>query len=319
MSAQTHNELLKEINNKANSIIKDFPDFIQRYFDHIDDKNYSKRTKLEYSYDIRKFLNYFDEVKSPADLDALTIDDLRKYIRTLNDNSPSYKARQIKVLKSLWTFLYKEEIITTMTASKLETPKINEHEIKTLDYEQVDRLLEEVSKKEDNISIRDKAIVTLFLGTGIRVSEMCGIDMNDIDFKNATILVHRKGGDTKSVRFGQEVEDALKEYIEISRPVLNKENLPALFIGKKFNRMTPRGMEKMLDKYKNQAGINVKITPHTLRRTFGTTVYNETGDIYLTATALNHANIDITRKYYAKQSDDKLREISKAASTLFKK
>ena len=137
------------------------------------------------------------------------------------------------------------------------------------------------------IEKRDFAIMMLFLGTGIRVSELVGIDMQDIDFVNGSVLVHRKGGDTTLAYLGLEVEEALIDYKDNCRDSLNTNNEDAFFISLHHKRLSVRSVETMIKTYKEKAGINTKATPHTLRRVFVTAVYNEIGDIYLTASALN--------------------------------
>lgn len=346
MSQNTHKELMNSIDEKAEEIIKCLPVFAVKYFNNMDDRNMSKRTKLQYAYDMRQFFDFFSErfpqmkTMSAAELlGQISLEDLQEYTQSLKYhynkdgkkelNSNGYKARRIASLHSFYAYYHKIGEIDNPTALKIDNPKINSHEIKLLDYSQVDRLLEAVrqpSGERNNdkemhklVEKRDFAILMLLLGTGIRVSELVGIDENDVDFVNASILVHRKGGDTTLVYFGQEVEDALREYIDESRDILNTDHSPALFISLHHKRLSVRSVETMIKKYQSRAGLNTDATPHTLRRVFGTTVYNETGDIYLTASALNQKSVETTRKYYAKMSEEKRRSIVEASKTIFNK
>ena len=153
------------------------------------------------------------------------------------------------------------------------------------------------------------ALLMLLLGTGIRVSECVGLDLNDVDFKNNGIKIHRKGGAEVMVYFSQEVRDSLDEYLEerqLVTPKAGHEN--ALFLSLQNRRITVRAVENLVKKYASLV-TNVKnITPHKLRSTYGTNLYRETGDIYLVADVLGHKDVNTTRKHYAAIEDDRRRE-----------
>ena len=160
---------------------------------------------------------------------------------------------------------------------------------------------------------RDLAIITLLLGTGVRVSELVGLNIGDVDFKNNGIRILRKGGNEMIVYFGQEVEKALTDYLELSRngitPVAGHEE--ALFLSGQRKRISVDAVEKMVKKYASAVSVKT-ITPHKLRSTYGTALYRETGDIYLVADVLGHADVNTTKKHYAKLSDARRRSASKA-------
>ena len=152
------------------------------------------------------------------------------------------------------------------------------------------------------------------LGTGIRVSECVGLDITDVDFQNNGIKVTRKGGSEMIVYFGEEVEQALKNYIEGSRklvlPLAGHER--ALFYSTRSRRISVSAVENLVKKYSRQVTPLKKITPHKLRSTYGTTLYQETGDIYLVADVLGHKDVNTTRKHYAAQDDSRRRRAAKA-------
>ena len=155
---------------------------------------------------------------------------------------------------------------------------------------------------------RDLALLTLLLGTGIRVSECVGLDIQDVDFKNNGIKVHRKGGAEVMVYFGDEVMEALWNYLKERNNITPVEgHTNALFLSIQNKRITVRAVEKLVKKY-SQLVTNVKkITPHKLRSTYGTTLYQETGDIYLVADVLGHKDVNTTRKHYAALEEDRRR------------
>ena len=217
----------------------------------------------------------------------------------------------------------KKEKISTNPASIVDMPKIHEKEIVRLDADEVGNLLDEVEtgdKLTDNqkyfhekTKIRDVAILTLMLGTGIRVSECVGIDIGDVDFKNSGIKIRRKGGNETVVYFGREVEEALLDYIEERKHIIavtGHEN--ALFLSLQKKRMSVRSVEKLVKKYSSLITNLKKITPHKLRSTYGTSLYKETGDIYLVADVLGHKDVNTTRKHYAAIEDERRRKARNA-------
>ena len=199
-------------------------------------------------------------------------------------------------------------------------PKLHEKAIIRLDTDEVASLLDFVEHGGDMLTgqkkvyyektkNRDLAIITLLLGTGIRVSECVGLDIQDVDFKNNGIKVTRKGGNEMVVYFGEEVETALKQYLYTTRkatvPLAGHGN--ALFLSTQRKRMGVQAVENMVKKYARQVTPNKKITPHKLRSTYGTTLYKETGDIYLVADVLGHKDVNTTKKHYAAIDENRRR------------
>ena len=201
-------------------------------------------------------------------------------------------------------------------------PKLHDKEIVRLDPNEVAILLDQVEdgtkmtksqmKFHDKTKVRDLALLTLLLGTGIRVSECVGLDINDVDFDNLAIKVRRKGGYEDVVYFGEEVEEALLSYLDQRKhmiPMSGHEE--ALFLSLQNRRMAVRSVENLVKKYASLVTTTKKITPHKLRSTYGTTLYQETGDIYLVADVLGHKDVNTTRKHYAAMKDDHKRKAAK--------
>jgi site-specific recombinase XerD len=153
---------------------------------------------------------------------------------------------------------------------------------------------------------RDLAILTLMLGTGIRVSECNGLDLSDIDLVVNTLTIVRKGGGQDVLYFGDDVHKVLQDYIDTERknisPVSGHEK--ALFFSLQGKRISVDAIEKLVKKYAGIAVPNKKITPHKLRSTYGTALYRETGDIRLVADVLGHENVNTTIDYYAAIEDE---------------
>lgn len=225
-------------------------------------------------------------------------------------------------LRSFYNYFFKQELIETNPAALVPMPKLHEKEIVRLDPNEVAILLDQVeegtklTKQQANYhaktKIRDLALLTLLLGTGIRVSECVGIDINDVDFDNLGVKVRRKGGYEDVVYFGREVESALLDYMEQRKRIIPQsghEN--ALFLSLQNRRITVRSVENLVKKYAANVTSLKKITPHKLRSTYGTNLYQETGDIYLVADVLGHKDVNTTRKHYAAMKDENKRKAAK--------
>ncbi len=224
--------------------------------------------------------------------------------------------RKLSSLKSFYNYFFCNNLINENPPAKVRVPKLHEKEIVRLDVDEVARLLDEV-ESGDNLTasqkkyhkktkVRDTALLTLLLGTGMRVSECVGIDIDDIDFKNTGIKIRRKGGYETIIYFGDEVEKALKDYLA------ERVNIPAepgsenaLFLSMQNKRLNVRSVENLVKKYAGLVTSLKKITPHKLRSTYGTNLYKETGDIYLVADVLGHKDVNTTRKHYAAIEDER--------------
>ena len=355
MAEQYQNDLQLSIDKKVNELVKQLPDFAGKFFRDLKSKGMSERTRLEYAYDMKRFFDFISNqsgfknvslngLKAADVLDVLTYDDIQEYLDTLNTHtvidrygnqkevlsSPSSRARKISSLRSFYRFYFRTGEIKNNLSDLMDLPKIPDKNIVTMDRSQVQRILAAVNDtagmsegeilRHSKIIKRDYAIMMLFFGTGIRVSELVGIDLSDIDFYNASLLITRKGGDEDEVYFGSEVQQALEDYVSAEREILlaGKED-PALFISMQHRRMTVRSVQLMIKGYAEKAGLNMKVTPHALRRTFGTNLYEQTSDIYLVADDLHHSSVETTRKHYASMSKDHKRIAAQKSSSLFDK
>ena len=326
---------------RTREILETLPRFCRQYIRGIEE-NTSTRTRLAYIYDIRTFFEFLHErnsVLSKMDitdykldiLDHITREDIEEYMEyvTLYDkegkelsNEEFGKARKISSIRSLYNYFYKVELIETNPPALVRTPKLHEHEIIRLEPDEVANMLDQVEGGEgltkaqkrfhDKTKNRDVAMITLLLGTGIRVSECVGLDLNDVDFRNNGIRVHRKGGYDAVVYFGDEVEAALKAYLEERKEILPQQGSEnAVFLSLQNKRISVRAVENLVKKYAQTVTTLKHITPHKLRSTYGTTLYKESGDIYLVADVLGHKDVNTTRKHYAAQTDENRRRAAR--------
>ena len=332
-------------------VLKTLPGFARSYFRAMEPTT-STKTRLSYAYDIRTFFRYLQEanplfrdkditefkVDVLDQLDAVDIEEYQEYLKVYEidksmagavrdaqvTNGERGLKRKMSALRSFYAYYYKHQMIEKNPTLLVDMPKLHDKAIIRLDDDETAALLDYIEHGGDDLSgqkkiyyektkIRDLAIVTLLLGTGIRVSECVGLDVEDVDFKNNGIKVTRKGGNEMIVYFGPEVEKALKRYLEVREgitPLPGHEH--ALFYSAQRRRIGVQAVENLVKKYARQVTTTKKITPHKLRSTYGTALYQETGDIYLVADVLGHRDVNTTKKHYAALDDARRRQAATA-------
>lgn len=335
----------QEMNNilKLREMLKSLPQFVVGFFRSLSDQT-SALTRLGYAYDLRIFFTFlseeiFDNIPvteiSAENMARIQSEEIEEFMEYLSyyvpaDNPDSHiknaalgKSRKLAAVRGIFKYLYRKKLIPANPSELVSFPKIHEKPITTLEVNEIAKLLNEVDSGEnltdhqkifhERTKLRDAAIITLLLGTGMRVSECVGLDIRDIDFEVNGLRVTRKGGDEMILYFGDEVHDALCAYLdqrEELTPLDGHEN--ALFLSLQNRRITDRAIQNMVKKYASLITQLKNISPHKLRSTFGTQLYAETGDIYLVANVLGHADVNTTRKHYAKMDDSYRRRAANA-------
>ena len=331
-----------ERNEKLREMLRQLPAVCKDYFVSVSFTT-GTLTRLAYAYDFRLFFDYLckenplfsdtqpfligDELLGK--ISARDIAGFQDYLMLYYSNRSNGQddkiikngelgiMRKLSSIRSLFDYMFKNKIISSNVTMLVDLPKIHEKPILRLEKEEMERMINAVqngnglSKHQKaysrSTSVRDYAIIMLFLGTGIRVSECVGLDITDIDFDLNAFSVLRKGGDQAILYFPDSVAQALRAYYDAR---LETEALPghenALFLSLQKKRITQRAVENLVKKYALIAApLKKKISPHKLRSTFGTNLYQETGDIYLVADVLGHSDINTTRKHYAAMTDSR--------------
>lgn len=332
-----HEQVMKKNILRLREFCSNLPPFCQEYFLGTA-QIISSRTQLAYAFDLKVFFDYIHQFKKGYQtiditdyemtiLDEITRRDIVQFMEYLSyyekdgreyTNDERGKARKLATLKSFYKFYFKNELIKTNPAALVDMPKIHEKEIIRLDINEVVELLdmvengEKLTKGEQKYyarnSLRDFTILTVMLGTGIRVSECVGLNLKDLDLEENRFKVRRKGGNESIIYYGEEVAAALERYlIQREHEIPCEGSEEALFLSIQKKRMSVRAMENMVTKYTEKLNSLKRITPHKLRSTFGTNLYRETHDIYMVADFLGHKDVNTTRKHYASISDDKRR------------
>ena len=332
---QRNNKNLEVIERLLN---ENLPVFCYDYFLAIDSQT-STLTRLNYAHDLKIFFYFLQEKKfrgsktvkeiTIEDLESVSSTDIEYFLSYLShyryDNkehscNDRAKARKLSSVRAMFKYFFNKGFISVDNSAKVSTPKLHEKPIIRLDSNEVYNIIN-VAENGSGLSshqmayheknkVRDSAIITLFLGTGIRISELVGLNNGDINFKDNSFIVTRKGGNKSILYFDDYVAEALKRYIDYkdrSGEIIKEPN--ALFLSNNKNRITVRAVENLVKKYAKIVSPLKKISPHKLRSTYGTQLYQATGDIYIVADVLGHKDVNTTRKHYAAISDENRRRV----------
>lgn len=327
-----HKQVVTRYIDKANELLSQLPDYVRSFIRFIHNRT-SPRTNYEYLVDIQMFLNYikdrFDlsEVKL-SDLEKLSKSDFEDYFEYLEHydgshgevtNSRVSIARKLACLNSFFNYLFTNDLISTFEISKLPKPKVPKKPIIKMDKEESASFLSAVhghcsmtQKQREYYEIqrvRDLAICYLMLSSGIRVSECSELDVDDIDLYKSCIYITRKGGNEAVVYFSDEASSYISDYVEWRNSLADvPDSEKALFLSSRKTRLSVRSIELLVKKYAVSSLPGKHITPHKLRATFATQLYEATGDIYLVASALGHNDVSTTKDRYANMSDKRKQE-----------
>lgn len=332
-----HDQKNKENATKLREIISELPKFCKDFFRGIEPTT-SSLTRIAYAYDLRVFFLFLHsnnptlretpiqdlKVEILDNIKAIDIEEYLEYLTYYKKGHTEYlnnetgKKRKLISLRSFYNYYFKKEMIVTNPAALVNIPKLHSKEITRLDIDEVAKMLDEVEfgenmtvsqkKFHNKNKVRDLAIITVLLGTGIRVSECVGLDIDDVDFNNDGLKIRRKGGSESIIYFGEEVRDALDDYLREREEIIpNSGSEEALFLSMQKKRISVKAIENLVKKYSELVTKLKRITPHKLRSTYGTSLYRETGDIYLVADVLGHKDVNTTKKHYAAIEDTRRR------------
>lgn len=314
--------------NKINEILAQMPKFMQNYHNSIN-RSTEPSSRLNYLRDLLLFFEYVSDTEkveikniTPEILDSLSADYLNAYLTylsqyerggTLVTNENVSLSRKQSSLRSLYGYLFGSDLIQNNPTAKqsFKNPKIKKKSIVRMDDEETKEFLDAAqygngltgqrAAYHDKYGWRDATLLSLMLGTGIRVSECAGLNIGDIDLKHHCMKIIRKGNKEDIVYFSDEMTEILRDYIYVYRknkvPVEGHEE--ALFLSAQRKRMSVRSIERLVEKYAADVGTLKHLTAHSLRKTFGSRLYEATSDLYLVAETLGHSSVETTKRHYA--------------------
>ena len=324
---------------RIDELMNELPYFCEDFLRGVETRT-STLTRLNYVYDLRIFFDFLCKKKFRSlevrditleHLDQVTETDIEIFLSYLSHYTfcgrplscdERAKARKLSSVRSMFKYFFNKGLIEVNNTAKVATPKLHEKEIIRLEGDEISDLIDtaEVGRGlsrhmegyHQKTRVRDTAIITLFLGTGIRISELVGLNDESIDFKTNSFVVTRKGGNQAILYFSEEVGEALAAYLAQKEedPRVPDVKPAPLFLSMQYRRITVRAVENLVKKYAKIVTPLKKITPHKLRSTYGTALYHETGDIFIVADVLGHKDVNTTRKHYAAITEDRRRAVA---------
>lgn len=339
-------EIQVKLEEKLRKRLMRLPEFVADYIFYLEYRKKELRTRIEYAKDIELFFEYLlseglvkrEKIEdiTPSDLNQLKPRDIANFLGYLTcykktfitptgkvkvqqfTNSDAGKSRKMATLHEFFNYLVENELIEKDVTKKIEVKVDPQASIKNrLTPEDMEKfyttILEDCNIESERqlifhqkVKFRDYIIVLLLSYTGIRISELVQLDIGDIGIDEQAMVVIRKGGKKEKVDIPSRIVEDIKEYLE--QRMKMEYDTKALFVSLHKKRIDPRTVRAMLDKYRKRAGINIKVTPHVFRRTFGTEHYNRYRDMYLTAQIMGHRSAETTRKFYADPAEERRRK-----------
>lgn len=281
--------------------IKNFLDYLKY------ERNYSDNTIIGYENHLNLFYNFLNNKKINTfnNVDYYIVRNYINYLYEKKYNSKSI-CNHISSLRSFFKFLKNEDIIDNNPMILIENPKLEKKLPKYLYYEDLEKILNTPDIKTDT-GIRDALILELLYVTGIRVSELINIKLQDIDQSNHKIKITGKGNKQRIVMYGKKCQELLEKYIKIRKNFL-KENNDYLILGVKGKKINDRVIRNIINELSQKAGINLRISPHTFRHTFATHMLNEGADLRSVQELLGHENLSTTT-IYTHVTNERLRQV----------
>ena len=293
---------------KTMNVLKNCPSILNDYYYSLIDK--TRMTAYRYISYVRDFLNSVD---CGDDYSSIRTCDINRYIQSLDgDNGQSIKATRFYAISNFFEFLMDEELVDKNPCKRASKPKLKgAKDVVYLTGEEIETMKSNIRKNSTGwCRTRDMAILILAIRTGLRVTSICEINISDINFDEGFITVVEKGNKIREIPISKNTMEMLLNWIDERNDMWGTyERNDALFVSNTRKRISQKTIERMVKK--NSEGINKKITPHKLRSTCATNLYERTGDIYLVADVLGHANIQNTKRYTSigQEKKNKVREI----------
>jgi len=283
------------------------------------EKNASENTISAYRNDLRQFSDYVwaSEKGRAGAWGDVTEEDIKNYIAYLREKQykDSTVARKVAAVKSFYSFLVAEGFVDQDPTENVKSPQVGKTLPRALTPEEVDELLEQPAKRNTPEAHRDKAMLELLYATGLRVSELVALDVNDVDLESDPVTVRSVGkGDRERVlQLPPRAVDELRHYIFHVRPrLVRNRKEQALFVNRRGERLTRQGFWLILKNYARQAGLDKDITPHTLRHTYATHMLSGGMPLRYVQEALGHASISTTQIYTHLSDQQKRRQYDQA-------
>lgn len=262
----------------------------------VSEAHLAKNTKDTYSNTLDKYLEYLNK-KHITNIKDITRKDITNFLEELRkkDLKPQTIAHHLTVIKNYHKFLVQNEYLKENVAKSIERPNVTKKLPNVLTVEEVTKLLD--IKGDTAFDIRNKCMLELLYGTGLRISELLSLTLNDIDTINATVRCVGKGDKERIVPINDYIIESLNDYLKVRSELLKNKNTKELFLNKDGNNLTRKGFFKLLKKMLLEKGLNPNVSPHTLRHSFATHLLEYGADLRVIQEMLGHSDISTTRIY----------------------
>lgn len=273
---------------------------VENFKRHLKDEvNYSPHTIRNYMSDLLQYSKFLADNNSSSQNNLLTVDHLaiRRYLANLHrKNSRNSVGRKLASIRRFYTYLIREGVIESNPLEGIATPKVEKKLPKFFSVDDIFRLMDSPKGKKEMIS-RDRAILELLYSSGLRVSELVGLDLQNVDFSTEMVKVLGKGRKERIIPVGSKAIDALNEYLKVRNIAENVTDERAIFLNHRGGRLTARSVARLVDKYLKRAGVPGHGSPHTLRHSFATHLLDGGADLRGIQELLGHACLSTTQKY----------------------
>lgn len=272
------------------------------FLKHLEQKQkYSDNTIAAYKNDLTQFMRYLHrEQDAVSDWRDLSADTVRDYVQYMKEQpyASSSVARKVAALKSFFQYLARQDVIESNPAKKVDSPKVKKRLPHTLPAEDVETLLAAPMNQKSPKNLRDTALLNLLYATGMRVTEVVSLRVQDVDLDQEVLYCPGKDGQVRVLPFGDQTKQILAVYLESGRPHLVKnEDEDALFLNHRGKQLTRQGLWLIIKAYARKASLSGEVTPHTLRHSFAAHKLESGADLQRVQHLLGHANISTTQIY----------------------
>jgi integrase/recombinase XerC len=283
-------------------------EFLERYINYLRyERNASPHTIRNYHSDLLQFRDYLTggDAEAKLDVGAVTTQQIRGFLSSLfeSEKKKASIGRKLAAVRAFYKFLAKDGVLAANPAATVSTPKLDKTLPRIMTEEEMNTFLNAVAEaapKGEPIMRRDRAMLELLYASGLRVSELAGLDLRSINFGDGMLLVRGKGRKERIVPFGSKARQALEEYLPVREKIMmegRKSSQTAVFLNTKGARLTTRSVDRLLKKYVKAFGPNVKVSPHSMRHAFASHLLTEGADLRAIQEMLGHKSLSTTQKY----------------------
>jgi integrase/recombinase XerC len=282
-------------------------EWIERYIQYLQyERNASPHTLRNYRSDLQQFRDFLAQGKTGAPVDLAAIDTLRirAFLAHLyaQEKKKTSVARKLAAVRAFFKFLGRERRLEKNPALSVSTPKLDKTLPRIMTEEEMNNFLDQVGKVASGgpaMLHRDRAMLELLYASGLRVSELVGLDLRSVNFGDSLVLVRGKGRKERIVPFGSKAGKALNDYLPVREKLLHewRTGEAALFLNARGRRLTTRSVDRMLKKYVRAMGPNIKVSPHSMRHAFASHLLTEGADLRAIQEMLGHKSLATTQKY----------------------